>query len=65
MLNDFVELFLGAYYNFFPETYVHRQFFGSVLVVGVLLVLLGSAFLGVCMAFRALYSHFIGGLGRK
>ena len=48
MLNDFVELFLGAYYNFISDDYELREYFASVLTVGVLLLLL-AAVLGVVL----------------
>lgn len=36
MLNDFIELFLGAYYNFIGEEYVNRDYFASIICVVVI-----------------------------
>lgn len=33
MLIEFIELFLGAYYNFIPDDYAMRDYFTSVIVV--------------------------------
>jgi len=48
MLNEFIELFLGAYYNFIPEDYANRYFFGSIIICVVLGLLL-AAVLGVVL----------------
>lgn len=36
MLNEFLEMFLGAFYNFIPVENPHREYFAAALSVGVL-----------------------------
>ena len=48
MLNEFLELFLGAYFNFVPADYENRFFFASVITCIVLGLLL-AAVLGVVL----------------
>lgn len=62
MLNEFLELFLGAFYNFIPEDYANRLYFASILSV-VLLCLVCAAVLGLALivvngAFKALRGAF-------
>lgn len=40
MLNEFLEMFLGAFSEFIPADYTNYYFFMSILAVGVLLILL-------------------------
>lgn len=44
MLNDFIQLFLGAYYNFVPEDYELKFYFASVITVIVITLLLAAVF---------------------
>lgn len=44
MLNEFIELFLGAYFNFVPADYVDRYFFASIICVIVIGLLLACVF---------------------
>lgn len=48
MLIEFIELFLGAYFNFVPEDYPNRYFFGSIIVCIVIGLLLGAV-LGIVL----------------
>lgn len=32
MLNDFIQLFLGAYHEFVPDTFADRMWFDSIIV---------------------------------
>ncbi len=49
MLNEFLEIFLGAYAAYVPEDYIHYIFFQSCLSVGVLLLLLACVCVCVCI----------------
>lgn len=42
MLNDFIELFLGAYYNFVDAEYANRDYFTSIICVIVIAILLAG-----------------------
>lgn len=44
MLNDYLEIFLGAYHNFVPEDYALRTYFDSIITVGVLLITVAGVF---------------------
>ena len=44
MLNDFIQLFLGAYFNFVPDDYELKYYFASVLTVIVITLLLVAVF---------------------
>lgn len=49
MLNEFLEIFLGAYSAFVSDSYVHYVFFQSCIAVGVLLLLLACVCVCVCI----------------
>lgn len=44
MLNDFIQLFLGAYFQFVPEDYELKYYFASIITVIVISMLLAAVF---------------------
>lgn len=44
MLNEFIELFLGAYFQFVPEDYELKYYFASIISVIVIALLLAAVF---------------------
>lgn len=58
MLIEFIEMLLGAYNNFIPDNYIHRQFFQSVIIVlGLAVAAIGSVAFGLVIV-RAMFNTF-------
>ena len=58
MLNDFIQLFLGAYHQFVPDTFADRMWFDSIIVC----IAEGTAILGAIifggLSISALFKMF-------
>lgn len=58
MLIEFIEMFLGAYYNFIPDDYPLRDYFTSIIVVLALAVASVGAILVTVVSINAAYKVF-------
>ena len=49
MINEYLQMLLGAYHEFVPDTYVDREYFDSIICVMGLagLILTGIVIMGV------------------
>lgn len=58
MLNEFIEMFLGAYYNFVPEDYAMRDYFTSIIVVMAEGGAISGAIITVSVSLHAMFKVF-------
>lgn len=62
MLNDFLDLFLGAFYNYISPDYASREYFAAILCIVVLGILcaacMGLVLILVNGTFKAIRGAF-------
>lgn len=62
MINDFLQMLLGAYHEFVPDTYGNREYFDSVICVMGLggLILTGCTIM--CIVAHSMYKSLFRGV---
>lgn len=58
MLIEFIEMFLGAYYNFIPDDYALRDYFTSIIVVMAEAIAGVGAIIVVSVSINAMFKVF-------